>query len=159
MERIKNLQNRLPREQRGKLNLIYMNALAELHNHGRHLGCDYRTMTPQERTALIRQVGKTALHDRRLQKTGNRLGAAARITGVAVLPHMIALEVIDWAEVLLETVVQEKIPILLEQDRESDVFSQLLNDIAGFYPEILLRSECEGKKSDQGRQQPEEGNK
>ena len=96
MERIKALQSRLPRELRGSLNLIYMNALAELHNCGSRLGCDYRTMTPQERTVFVRSVGKTAIQDRRLVRIENRLGASARITGAGVLPHMIALELIDW---------------------------------------------------------------
>ena len=138
MERIKNLQQRLPRERRGELNLIYMNAFAELHNYGEKLGCDYRTMTPEERTAFIRKVGKTALRNRRLTRIENRLGAEAEIVGAAVLPHMAALELIDWIEELRETVLQDKIPILLRQDRDSEVFFQRMEEIRGFYQDVEI---------------------
>lgn len=156
MERIKTLQSRLPRELRGSLNLIYMNALAELHNYGSRLKCDYRSMTPQERTAFVRSVGKTAVQNRRLIRVENQLGASARITGAGVLPHMIALELIDWIESLQETVIQKKIPILLEQDRESEQFSQLIRDISFFYPNILLQSEQLQQNSKERRKQPED---
>jgi len=138
MERIKNLQQRLPRERRGELNLIYMNAFAELHNYGEKLGCDYRTMTPEERTAFIRKVGKTALRNRRLTRIENRLGAEAEMIGAAVLPHMAALELIDWIEELRETVLQDKIPILLRQDRDSEVFAQRMEEIRGFYSDVEI---------------------
>ena len=133
-----------------------MNALAELHNYGSRLGCDYRTMTPQERTAFVRSVGKTAIQDRRLVRIENRLGASAHITGAGVLPHMIALELIDWIESLQETVIQEKIPILLEQDRASEQFSQLMRDISFFYPNILLQSEQLQQGAQERRKQPED---
>ena len=40
---------------------------------------------------------------------------------------------------LQETVLQEKIPILLTQDRDSEVFSELLREIGGFFPDFELR--------------------
>lgn len=139
MERIKALQARLPREQRGRLNLIYMNALAELHNHAARLGCDYRALTPAERTAFVRRVGHQTLQNRRLVRVDDRLGAAAEVLGSAAVPHMAALELIDWLAELRETVLQKKIPILLTQDRESETFSGLLGEIAAFFPDVELR--------------------
>lgn len=147
MERIKALQNRLPREQRGSLNLMYMNALAELHNYGSKLGCDYRAMTPPERTAFVRQTGKTAVQNRHLYKTECGLGVTAELVGASVLPHMIALELIDWIEELLETILQETIPIRLIPDRDAEVLSDLLKDIQAFYPEILLELTMPSKQS------------
>ena len=138
MERIKALQARLPREQRGSLNLLYMNALAELHNYGDRLGCDYRTMTPQERTACVRRLGKKGLRNRQTITVDGCPGAAADIVGASVLPHMVALELVDWIERLRETLPAKAFPILLTQDRESEQFSQLLGDIAAFYPELRL---------------------
>lgn len=138
MERIKALQQRLPRERRGELNLMYMNAFAELHNYGGRLGCDYRTMTPEERTAFIRSVGRTALRNRRLTKLEHRLGAEAEVVGASVLPHMAALEIIDWIEELRETVLQDKIPVLLKQDRDSELFSQRIDEIRGFYADVEI---------------------
>ena len=135
MAQIKALHTRLPRELRGRLNLIYLNALAELHNHGAQLGCDYRSLTPQERTAFVRRVGHETLRNRRFIRVGDRPGAAADVVGAAVLPHMAALELIDWLEQLRALLPQEKLPILLKQDRESEVFTSLLREIEDFYPE------------------------
>ena len=139
MERIKALQARLPREQSGQLNLLYMNALAELHNHAARLGCDYRAMTPRERTAFVRNVGRQAIRNRRLVPVDGGLGAAAEVLGVAAVPHMAALELIDWILELQETILQEKIPVLLTQDRNSEIFSELLQEICGFFPDFDLR--------------------
>ena len=139
MERIKALQARLPRVQRGRLNLIYMNALAELHNHAARLGCDYRALTPPERTAFVRRVGHQTLKNRRLVRVDDRLGAAAEVLGAAAVPHMAALELIDWILELQETILQEKIPVLLTQDRNSEIFSELLQEICGFFPDFDLR--------------------
>ena len=141
MERIKAFQQRLSGESRGKLNLIYMNALAELHNYGSRLGCDYRAMTPAERTAFVRRVGKTAVLDRAIRFRPEGPCASARLTGSAALPHMTALELIDWLLELEETVVQKKLPILLTKDRESEVFSQLLEDLSLLFPQAEFRAE------------------
>jgi len=139
MERIKAFQQRLTGENRGKLNLIYMNALAELHNYGARLGCDYRAMTPQERTAFVRRVGRSAVLDRAILFLPEGPCASARLTGSAALPHMTALELIDWLLELEETVVQKKLPILLKKDRDSDVFTQLLADLSGLFPNAEFR--------------------
>ena len=139
MERIKALQAQLPREQSGRLNLLYMNALAELHNYAARFGCDYRAMTPRERTAFVRSVGRQAIRNRRLVPVDGGLGAAAEVIDAAAVPHMAALELIDWLMELQETVLQEKIPILLTQDRDSEVFSELLREIGGFFPDFDLR--------------------
>ena len=141
MERIKAFQQMLSGTARGDLNLIYMNALAELHNYGSRLGCDYRAMTPQERSAFVRRVGKTALQDRTITMDGGLPGASARVVGASVLPHMAALEVIDWLLELQETLRQKTIPVLLKTDRESEQFSQLLGQIGAMFPAVELRSE------------------
>jgi len=141
MERIKAFQQTLTGTARGDLNLIYMNALAELHNYGSRLGCDYRSMTPQERSAFVRRVGKTALQDRAIDMAGGLPGASARVVGATVLPHMAALEIIDWLLELQETLRQKTIPVLLKTDRESEQFSQLLAQISAMFPAIELRSE------------------
>ena len=141
MERIKAFQQTLTGQTRGDLNLIYMNALAELHNYGSRLGCDYRAMTPQERSAFVRRVGKTTLQDRAIDMTGGLPGASARVVGASVLPHMAALEVIDWLLELQETLRQKTIPVLLKTDRDSEQFSQLLDQIRAMFPAVELRSE------------------
>ena len=141
MERIKAFQQRLSGESRGKLNLIYMNALAELHNYGSRLGCDYRAMTPAERTTFVRRVGKSAVLDRAIRFLPEGPCASARLTDSAALPHMTALELIDWLLELEETVVQKKLPILLTKDRESEVFSQLLEDLSLLFPQAEFRAE------------------
>ena len=141
MERIKAFQQRLSGESRGKLNLIYMNALAELHNYGSRLGCDYRAMTPAERTAFVRRVGKSAVLDRAIRFLPEGPCASARLTGSAALPHMTALELIDWLLELEETVVQKKLPILLTKDRESEIFSQLMEDLSLLFPHAEFRAE------------------
>ena len=141
MERIKAFQQTLTGTARGDLNLIYMNALAELHNYGSRLGCDYRSMTPQERSAFVRRVGKTTLQDRAIDMAGGLPGASARVVGATVLPHMAALEVIDWLLELRETLRQKKIPVLLKTDRETEQFLQLLDQIRAMFPAVELRSE------------------
>ena len=140
MERIKAFQQTLSGPARGDLNLIYMNALAELHNYGSRLGCDYRAMTPQERSAFVRRVGKTSLQDRAITVDGGLPGASARVVGSAVLPHMAALEIIDWLLELQETLRQKKIPVHLKTDRETEQFSQLLAQISAMFPAAELRS-------------------
>lgn len=141
MERIRALQQRLPREQKGQLNLIYMNALAELHNYSRQLGCDCAAMTSAQRTEQVRRVGRTAIRQRQLQPGAGGMEAAAEVVGAAVLPHMVALELIDWLEELGETIRQKKLPIRLKMDREAAQFAALAEQIGGFYENVELNLE------------------
>ena len=139
MERIKALQARLGREARGELNLLYLNALAELHNHAARLPCDYRALTPSERTALMRRLGRETLRDRRLCRVEGVPGAEATVAGAAALPHMAALELLDWIEELRETLGETEIPILLYEDRDSEIFSHLCAVIGGFYEDVRIQ--------------------
>lgn len=139
MERIKALQARLNREARGEVNLLYMNALAELHNNAARLHCDYRTLTPPERTAFVRKVGKETLRNRQLCTVEGILGAEATVTGAAAVPHMAALELLDWIEELRETLEGTEIPILLYEDRDSEIFSHLCAVIGSFYENVRIQ--------------------
>ena len=44
-------------------------------------------------------------------------------------------------QALLETLRQKKIPVLLKTDRDSEQFSQLLDQIRAMFPAVELRSE------------------